>query len=68
MEKVNEILSELKEIRTGITELREEVGNFLGFFERNEEEIREIEGDIEAYKMGELETVNVAEARRFLDL
>ena len=70
MEKLDEILTltELRGIRIEISGLREEVGNFLGSFELSEEETKEIERDIEAYQKGELETVNVDEAKRNLNL
>jgi hypothetical protein len=70
MEKLDEILTltELRGIRIEISGLREEVGNFPGSFELSEEETKEIERDIEAYQKGELETVNVDEAKRNLKL
>jgi len=38
----------------------------MGFFELSEEELEEIKKDIEAYERGELEGIDLEEAKRLL--
>jgi peptidoglycan hydrolase CwlO-like protein len=68
MNELGEVLSELKEIHKEISDLRDEIRNFLGFFELNEEEVKKLRKDIDDYKANKLETLNVEDIKKELDL
>jgi hypothetical protein len=67
MNELGEILTELREIRKEILELKDEVRNFLGFFELDNKEVEELEKDVEAYRKGKLETITVDDLRKDLN-
>ena len=61
-----EVLELLKEIKEKLEEIDGKIENFMGFFELSEEELEEIRKDIEAYERGELEGIDLEEAKRLL--
>jgi peptidoglycan hydrolase CwlO-like protein len=68
MNELGEVLSELKEIHKEISDLRDEIRNFLGFFELNEDEVKKLKTDIDDYKANKLETLNVEDVKKELNL
>lgn len=63
---MNEVIELLKEIKEKLEEIDEKIENFMGFFELSKEELEEIRRDIEAYERGELEGIDLEEAKRLL--
>ena len=54
-----QVMKELVSIKQMIIQLDKKIENFMGFFELSEEEREEIRKDVEAFKKGELEVVEI---------
>ena len=65
---MNETIELLREIKKKLEEIDEKIENFMGFCELSEEELEMIDKDIEAYEKGELELVDIEEAKRILNV
>ena len=63
-----EVIELLKEIKEKLEEIDEKIDNFMGFFELDEDELKEIRRDIEAYERGELEGIDLEKAKRLLNV
>jgi len=63
-----EVIEILKEIKKKLEEIDEKIENFMGFCELGEEELEMINKDIEAYEKGELELIDIEEAKRILNV
>ncbi len=68
MNELGEVLTELREIHKEISDLRDEIRNFLGFFELNEKEVKKLKKDVEDYKANKLETLNIDDLKKELNL
>ncbi len=65
---MSEVIEILKEIKKKLEEIDEKIENFMGFCELSEEELEMIDKDIEAYEKGELELIDIKEAKRILNV
>ncbi|MBO8183705.1 MAG: hypothetical protein H0Z28_13115 [Archaeoglobus sp.] len=65
---MSEAIELLKEIKKKLEEIDEKIENFMGFCELSEKELEMIDKDIEAYEKGELELIDIEEAKRILNV
>ncbi len=65
---MSETIELLKEIKKKLEEIDEKIENFMGFCELSNEELEMIDKDIEAYEKGELELIDIEEAKRILNV
>ena len=63
-----EVIEILRRIERKLEEIDEKIENFIGFCELSNEELEMIDKDIEAYEKGELELVDIEDAKRILNV
>ncbi len=68
MNETVETVELLREIKKKLEEIDEKIENFMGFCELSDEELEMIEKDIGAYEKGELELIDIEEAKRILNV
>ena len=66
--KLSRFSTELKGNLRRLTKRYEKIENFMGFCELSEEELKMIDKDIEACEMGELELIDLEDAKRILNV
>jgi len=65
---MSEVIEILRRIERKLEEIDEKIENFMGFCELSEEELGLIDRDIEAYKRGELELIDLDDAKKILNV
>ena len=65
---MSEVIEILRRIERKLEEIDEKIENFMGFCELSEEELELIDKDIEAYERGELELIDLEDAKKILNV
>ncbi len=63
-----EVIEILRRIERKLEKIDEKIENFMGLCELSEEELELIDKDIEAYERGELELIDLEDAKRILNV